>query len=274
MKKNIEEITKQLEEGVKGVYEGDGYKTFLDVMSKFYNYSANNCVLIAMQMPTATLVAGYRSWENKFNRHVKKGEKAIKILAPIPHKFKKMIENEDGEQVEKEVQYTTFRAVPVFDISQTEGDDLPSIVKELDGSVDGFKNLFERLESISPVPVCFEDITGGANGYFSHAKKMIAIRQGMSEQQTVKTLIHEIAHALLHDKETGAEKDADKRTKEVQAESVAYTVCSWLGLDTSDYSFGYVAGWSEGKDVKELTASMEVIRKTAKEVIEGLQGVA
>lgn len=272
--KNIEEITEKLEEGVKGVFQGEGYKTFLSVMSKFHSYSVNNCILIAMQMPEATQVAGFQSWKNNFKRTVKKGEKAIRILAPIPHKFKKEVETEDGEKVMKEIQYTTFRAVPVFDISQTEGEDLPSICKQLVGSVEGFKNLIGKLESLSPVPVAYEPIPGSANGYYSHLTNSIVVDAGLSEQHTVKTLIHEIAHAILHNKETGAEKDADNRTKEVQAESIAYTVCAYLGLDTSEYSFGYVAGWSEGKEVKELTESMEVIRKTAGEIIDSLEQAA
>lgn len=275
MKDNkIEEITKKLEEGVKGIYEGDGYKAFLDVMSKFHTYSVNNCILIAMQKPEATQVAGFKSWQKNFKRSVKKGEKAIKILAPIPHKFTKEIENEDGEKVQKEIQYMTFRAISVFDISQTEGDELPSICKMLEGSVEGFQSLINKLESLSPVPVAYEPISGGANGYYSHATNSIVVDAGLSEQQTIKTLIHEIAHSILHNKDSGDEKDADKNTKEVQAESVAYTVCNWLGLDTSEYSFGYVAGWSAGREIKELTASMEVIRKTAGEIIEGLEGAA
>lgn len=275
MKDNkIEEITKKLEEGVKGIYEGDGYKAFLDVMSKFHTYSVNNCILIAMQKPEATQVAGFKSWQKNFKRSVKKGEKAIKILAPIPHKFTKEIENEDGEKVQKEIQYMTFRAISVFDISQTEGDELPSICKMLEGSVEGFQSLINKLESLSPVPVAYEPISGGANGYYSHATNSIVVDAGLSEQQTIKTLIHEIAHSILHNKDNGDEKDADKNTKEVQAESVAYTVCNWLGLDTSEYSFGYVAGWSAGREIKELTASMEVIRKTAGEIIEGLEGAA
>lgn len=275
MKDNkIEEITKKLEEGVKGIYDGEGYKAFLDVMSKFHTYSVNNCILIAMQKPDTTQVAGFKSWQKNFKRSVKKGEKAIKILAPIPHRFTKEIENEDGEKVQKEIQYMTFRAISVFDISQTEGEELPSICKMLEGSVEGFQSLIDKLESLSPVPVAYEPISGGANGYYSHATNSIVVDAGLSEQQTIKTLIHEIAHSILHNKDNGDEKDADKNTKEVQAESVAYTVCNWLGLDTSEYSFGYVAGWSAGRELKELTESMEVIRKIAGEIIEGLEDAA
>lgn len=274
MKKNIEDITKKLEEGVQGVFQGEGYKTFLNVMAKFHSYSFNNCVLIAMQFPEATRVAGYRSWETNFKRHVKKGEKAIKILAPIPHKFQKEVEDEEGNKEMKEVQYMSFRAVPVFDISQTEGEELPEICKKLEGTVEGFGDLISKLEELSPVPVEYKEIKGSANGYFSHAENIIAVDAGLSEQHKVKTLIHEIAHAILHNKDNGIEKDADSRTKEVQAESIAYTVCNWLGMDTSEYSFGYVAGWSEGKELKELTASMDVIRMTAGEIIDSLEAVA
>lgn len=271
MAKDIKEITEQLENGVKEVYESGKYKAYLDFMSKFYNYSFNNTILIFMQKPDASLVAGYKAWQTKFKRQVRKGEKGLTILAPCPHKMIKEVEDENGKKVEKEIKWTTYRAVSVFDISQTDGEEIPSIARELTESVDNFEELFEKLTSLSPVPVDYEKITNGANGYFSHAEKRIAIREGMAEQQTIKTMVHEIAHAILHDKETGEQAEADKRTKEVQAESVAYVVCNSLGLDTSDYSFGYVAGWSGGREVKELTASMEVIKKTAEEIIEALK---
>lgn len=270
---SVEEITKQLEEGVKEVFTSENYLNYLKVMSKFYNYSFNNCLLIGMQFPNATLIAGYQTWKNKFNRQVRKGEKAIRILAPIPHKFKKEIEKEDGSKEEKEINYTTFRAVSVFDVSQTEGEEIPTIAQELQGSLDDYNKLLEQLKSVSPVEIRFDEIKGGANGYYSHIDNNIVIDTRLSEQQTVKTLIHEIAHSILHNKETGEEKEADRNTKEVQAESIAYTVCQHLGLDTSDYSFGYVAGWSKGKEVKELQASMEVIRKTSKDIIEQLRTV-
>ena len=225
-----------------------------------------------MQKPEASLVAGYKAWQTKFKRQVRKGEKGITIIAPCPHKFKKQIEDENGNITEKEVQYTSYRATTVFDISQTDGEDVPDhYVEMLTGEVENYSELIDKLKSVSPVPVEFETITTGANGYFNLVEKRIAVNDGMSEQQTVKTLIHEISHAILHDKETGEEKDADKHTREVQAESVAYTVCNSLGLDTSDYSFGYVAGWSKDKDAKELKASMEVIRKTAKTIIDSLR---
>ena len=269
--KDIKDITEQLEQGVKDVYESERYKAYLDFMSKFYDYSVNNIILIMMQKPNASLVAGNQAWKTKFNRQVKKGEKGITILAPCPKKFTKIIENEDGTKEEKEVKYTTFRACTVFDISQTEGEDVPNYMDMLNDSVDNYEEMIRNLQTISPVPISFEDITNGANGYFHQIEKRIAIANGMSELQTIKTMIHEISHAMLHDHEEGIEKDADRRTKEVQAESIAYTVCKMIGLETSDYSFGYVAGWSKGKEVKELNASMEIIRKTAKEIYDQLR---
>lgn len=277
MKKNCEnnndavkEIVSKLEQGVKDLFDSEAYKNFLSVMARFYNYSANNCLLIALQCPTASYVAGYSAWQTKFKRQVRKGEKAIKILAPCPHKFVKEVENEDGYKEEKEISYTTFRTANVFDVSQTEGEDLPSICKEVGDEVENFEELFGKLERVSPVKISFEDIQTGANGYFSTAEKKIVVKAGMPQGQTLKTTVHEIAHAILHDKDNGEEKDADRKTKEVQAESVAYTVCNFLGLDTQEYSFGYVAGWSTGKEVKELQNSLEVIRKTASVIIGAL----
>lgn len=271
MAKDIKEITEQLEQGVKGIFESGRYEEYLRCMSKFYHYSTNNCVLILMQKPEASLVAGYQSWQKNFGRQVRKGETGIKILAPCPHKVTKEVKDADGNTEEQEIKWTSFRAVTVFDVSQTDGKEIPELLNRLEGTVDGYKGIIDKLFEVSPVPVVFEKINGSANGFYSFTEKKIAIREGISEQQTVKTLIHEIAHSILHDRENGEEKDADRETKEVQAESVAYTVCNTLGLDTSEYSFGYIAGWSKGKEVKELTESMEVIRKTAQTIIEGLQ---
>ncbi len=265
--KIIREITEKLEQGVKEVFSSDRYMEFLRFMSRFTNYSVNNMILIMMQRPEASLVAGYKAWQTRFNRQVRKGEKGITILAPCPHR--KDIEDEDGNT--KEVSWTTFRAIKVFDISQTDGEDIPTgCVEMLTGDVDSYDALIEKLITASPVPVGFEDIAGGANGFYSQAEKRIAVQAGMSQQQTVKTLIHELSHAVLHDRETGQEKETDRETREVQAESVAYTVCSMLGIDTADYSFGYIAGYSTGKEIKELTASMETIRKTSLMIYEAL----
>ena len=225
-----------------------------------------------MQKPEASLVAGYKALQSKFNRQVRKGEKAITIIAPCPHKYKKDVMLADGTMEEHEFNWTSFRAVSVFDVSQTDGEELPDEpCKDLVGDVAGYETLKTKLIAVSPVPVGFDAINSGANGYFKLDEKRIVVKEGMSEQQTIKTMIHEISHAILHDKDNGTEKDADKNTREVQAESVAYSVCQMLGLDTSDYSFGYIAGWSKGKDVKELSASMETIRETANEIFKRLR---
>lgn len=262
---DIKEITAKLEQGVKEIFTSDRYREYLDFMGKFHDYSVNNCILIMMQKPDASLVAGYRAWQTKFGRFVKKGEKAIQIIAPVPHKVKKDV---DGE--EREVAWTSFRAVPVFDVSQTDGDDLPrGFCRTLEANVEGFDDMIMKLEKASPYRISYEQVAGGAKGYCSFAEDKVVIKQGMSQLQTVKTLVHEISHAILHSKD-GEEYKADKNTREIQAESVAYTVCQMLGLDTSDYSFGYIAGWSHDKNVKELNASLEVIRKTANEIIEAV----
>ncbi len=267
---NIEEITKELEKGVKELYNSDNYKTYLDFMGKFHNYSVNNSILIYLQMPEASLVAGYQAWQKKFGRQVKQGEKGIRILAPVPHKMKKEVKTADGDWEEKEITWNTFRPVCVFDVSQTEGNEIPEICKDMTGKVDGYDELIEKLIAVSPVKVEYEDIKNEAvKGYFNGQENKIAIRKGMSQEQTVKTLVHEIAHSMMHGKD-GEEKEADRQTKEVQAESVAYTVCKMFGMNTDEYSFGYIAGWSAGKDAKELTASMEVIRKTANKIYEGV----
>ena len=260
-------------------------------MSKFHNYSFNNTLLIAMQKPDASLVAGFGKWRDDFERHVKKGEKGIKILAPSPYRVKKQMEKidpatqkpvigADGKPVteEQEIEIPAFRVVTVFDVSQTEGKEIPDIaVSELTGSVEQDQDFFAALEKASPVPIAFENIEGGAHGYYHLEDKRIAIDEGMSELQTLKTAIHEIAHAKLHaiDKDAPATEQADRpdrRTREVQAESVAYAVCQHYGLDTSDYSFGYVAGWSSGRELSELKASLETIRKAANELITDIDG--
>lgn len=264
--KNIDEITEQLEAGVKGVFSCEQYRAYLDFASKFYDYSVNNTILIFMQMPSASYVAGYQAWQKKFKRQVRKGEKGIRIMAPCPHKHIEKIVDAEGNEREREIRYNTYRAVSVFDISQTDGEPIPETVKELTGTVENYAELFEKLKAVSPVPVELEEIDTGAHGYFSRVENRIAIKAGMPEQQTVKTLIHEISHSLLHG-EDGEEKEAHRGAKEVQAESVAYIVCNTLGLDTSDYSFGYIAGWSSDKEVKELVESMEVIKKTAAAII-------
>ena len=284
----VREITDKLEQGIKELFESERFKEYLRTMSKFYNYSFNNTLLIAMQKPEATYVAGYTSWQRNFDRQVMKGEKGIKILAPAPYKAQeerekldpltqKPVIGADGKAVTEtvEVLRPAFKVVSVFDVSQTDGKELPDIiVDELKGTVENYEAFFDALKQESPVPISFEDIPGGAKGFFSPVESRIAIQEGMSEIQTVKTAIHEIAHAKLHavkpDEKAAPEDKKDRHTKEVEAESVAYTVCQRYGIETSDYSFGYIAGWSSGKETKELKSSLDTIRKTAAEMIEGI----
>ena len=284
----VKEITARLEQGIQAIFDSDHYKEFLTAMSKFHDYSLNNTILIAMQ--GGNLVKGYSQWQKEFDRHVKSGEKGIKIFAPAPYKVKKLVDKIDpdtrkpildseGKTVkeEKEVTVPAFKVVNVFDISQTEGKEFPDLsVKPLLADVEQYEDFFAALEKASPVPIAFEQITNGANGYFSLTDKRIAIKAGVSELQAVKTAIHEIAHAKLHDVDLNApleeQNRVDRRNREVQAESVAYTVCQHFGLDTSDYSFGYVAGWSSGKEMTELKASLETIQATAKELITEIEG--
>ena len=285
----LKEITDRLEQGIAELFDSERYKEYLKVMSKFHNYSFRNTVLIAMQKPDASLVAGFSAWKNNFERNVMKGQKGIKIIAPSPYKIKqemqkidphtqKPIIGKDGKPVteEKEVTIPAYKVVSVFDVSQTEGKELPDIaVDELTGDVDRYKDFFAALEKTSPVPIAFENIEGGSHGYYHLEDKRIAINEGMSELQTLKTAIHEIAHAKLHDIDLNAPKDeqqphVDRRTREIEAESVAYTVCQHYGLDTSDYSFGYVAGWSSGRELSELKSSLETIRSAAAEIINSI----
>ena len=284
----VKEITARLEQGIQAIFDSDRYKEFLTAMSKFHDYSLNNTILIAMQ--GGNLVKGYSQWQKEFDRHVKSGEKGIKIFAPAPYKVKKLVDKIDpdtrkpildseGKTVkeEKEVTVPAFKVVTVFDISQTEGKEFPDLsVKPLLADVEQYEDFFAALEKASPVPIAFEQITNGANGYFSLTDKRIAIKEGVSELQAVKTAIHEIAHAKLHDVDLNApleeQNRVDRHTREVEAESVAYTVCQHFGLDTSDYSFGYVAGWSSGKEMTELKASLETIQATAKELITEIEG--
>ena len=285
----MKEITNRLEQGIQDLFESDRFKEYLQVMSKFHNYSFNNTLLIAMQKPDATLIAGYNSWKNLFGRQVSRGAKGIKVIAPSPYKVKKEIDKIDpktqkpmtdknGKPVKEETEVTVpaFKVVSVFDVSQTEGKELPSIgVDELTGDVEQYADFFKATEQASPAPVGFEKIESGAKGYYSQTEKRIAINEGMSELQNLKTLIHEIAHAKLHDIDLNAPAKEqadrpDRRTREVQAESIAYAVCQHYGLDTSDYSFSYVAQWSSGRELAELKASLETIRSTASELIKDI----
>lgn len=263
MGEKTQEIIKKLQTGIEELFESEKYAVYLRFLSRFHNYSAGNCLLIAMQCPGASLVASYTDWQRQ-KRQVKRGAKAIKILAP--HTYKDTDEN--GNEREN----LGFHAASVFDVSSTyspEGKELPGIVHTLSGSLTD-QRLLDVLMDIAPVPVVYESITTGANGYFSLSEHRIVIKTGLSEVQTAKTLLHETAHAWLHAK--GAEQEkTDQQTREVQAESIAYVVCNYLGLDTSEYSFGYIAGWSGDKKLPQLRASLEVIRKTSDKIIADIE---
>lgn len=279
----LDTIMKSLEEGVEKVFTSEQYQMYLQTMAKFHNYSFNNTLLIAMQRPDATLLAGYQTWQKKFHRHVKRGEKGIKIIAPVPVKEKRQVEKIDEEtqeivigidgQPETETVeriLPRFRVTTVFDVSQTEGEPLPTLeVNELVGDVFIYEDFMKGLEEISPVPFQFQEIDSGAKGYYSNAEKLVAIQTGMSQAQTMKTAVHETVHAIFHDRDVMEENGItkDRMTKEVESESVAYVVCNHFGLDTSDYSFNYVAGWSSDKEMPELRSSMDTIRLTSSQLI-------
>ena len=286
-KQRVQELTDKLEQGLQDLFNSDSYRNYLSTMSKFHNYSFNNTLLIAMQKPDATLVAGYKAWQKNFERHVNKGEKAIRILAPAPYKIKEerdkidpvtqeLLQDKDGNPQKEEVEITipAFRAVSVFDVAQTDGKPIPELAaKELLSDVEGYQDMIRAVEAISPVPIELEEIAGDSKGYYDREAKRIAVQENMSESQTLKTMIHEVAHSKLHSKEVEQDEQMrkDRNTKEVEAESIAYTVCQHFGVDTSDYSFGYIAGWSSGRDTKELRASMDTIRRTASELITGIE---
>ena len=286
----LKEVMDKLEAGVTELFEGERFADYLRTMSKFHDYSFGNILLIAIQFPGASQVAGFQDWKKKFGRNVKKGEKGIRILAPCifeaveerekldPVTHRPMVDSSGTPMVERRhVEAKRFKVVTVFDVSQTEGKKLPEIITPLAGDVEQYERITGALAKLSPVPIEFEDFPGAAYGYFSHTEKRIAIRPGMSQAQTLKTMIHEVAHAKLHDEPDVLDpipmKDKKNRsTREVEAESVAYVVCQHFGIDTSDYSFGYVAGWSRGKNLPELKASLDTIRATAAELIDGVEG--
>lgn len=282
------EIIEKIEKGILSVFESENWKKHLKVMSKFHNYSINNQVLISMQNPNATLIKGFKSWQNDFKRNVKKGEKGIKILAPrvykniievdkIDTKTKKPMVDTKGNTIKEDVEMKKiyFNIISVFDISQTEGKEIENLhlTEELKFDIINFNSFFDTLKDISPVPIFFEEIKNGAKGYYSLSENKIAINENMSQAQTVKTAIHEIAHSKLHNtKEIRDTKDIN--VKEVEAESIAYIVCDYFNIDTSDYSFPYLASWSfseEFKELKALKSSLEVIQKTLNELIENIE---
>ena len=287
IEKQLKEISERLEQGVKEIFTSERYTEYLDTMSKFHNYSFNNTLLITMQKPEATLVAGYQAWQKKFNRHVKRGEKGIQIIAPAPIREKQEIEKidpvtkepvigEDGQPETEIVEMVIprFRVITVFDVSQTEGEPIADLdVPELTGSVQFYDTFMQALQNISPVPIRMMNVEGEAKGYYHQTEKYIAIKEDMSNVQTMKTGVHEVSHALLHDREVMDAEGVlkDRTTKEVEAESIAYIVCNHFGLDTSEYSFTYIASWCESKDMKALRASMDTIRKTSAEIIGNIE---
>lgn len=276
----LREITAQIEQGIRELFESEKYRQYLSVMSRFHRYSVNNTMLIFQQRPDATLVAGFRKWQNQFGRHVKKGEHGITIIAPTP--YKKKIEaqkldpdtkapvlDENGQAVmeEKEVVIPLFRPVKVFDVAQTDGKPLPELVESLTGDVQRYEIFLEALRRSAPVPIEFESMAENIDGYFSSEQQRIAVREGMSEVQTISAVIHEIAHSKLHDvtkrQPEEASKPKDRNTEEVEAESISYAVCQYYGIETSGNSFGYIATWSKDKDLPELRASLETINQTS-----------
>ena len=294
-RERLQEITAGIEQGIKELFESERYMRYLSVMSKFHRYSVNNTMLIFMQRPDATLVAGFNKWKNQFERHVKKGEHGITIIAPTP--FKKKIEemkrdpdthapilDADGKAVmeEKEIEVPMFRPVKVFDVSQTDGKPLPELASSLSGTVPHYEAFLEALRRSAPVPIELEPMAANMDGYFSSEQQRIALRPGMSEVQTVSAAIHEIAHSKLHDYAKAQEEAArsgdkeplkkkDRHTEEVEAESISYAVCQYFGIETSGNSFGYIASWSKDKELKELRASLETINKTSCELIDDIE---
>lgn len=280
-KAEMEEITSKLEKGVKDIFDGANYQQYLNFCAKLPRYSVNNQILIMMQKPDATMCQSFTNWK-EVNRHVRKGEKGIRILAPAPYKMQKEQEkvdasgktvlDKDGEPVKETVEVTinAFKPVSTFDVSQTEGEPIPTPgVDELTGSVEGYETLLAAIKDVVPVPISFEQIDSGAKGFYHLEENRIVVQEGMSEAQTVKTLLHEASHQALHSKEAmdSAGEKKSKNQKETEAESVAYVVCQHYGIDTSDYSFPYVATWSADKEVPELKASLDIIRRTASELI-------
>ncbi|MCR5337557.1 MAG: ImmA/IrrE family metallo-endopeptidase [Lachnospiraceae bacterium] len=282
----MSQIQKKLEDGVREIYSSDKYRQYIRAMSKFPKYSINNCILIVSQCPVASLVCGYHTWQKEFNRTVNKGEHGIMIMAPVKGKAmveeeqfdenNRLIRDENGKPVTELVQreYQTYRPVYVFDASQTSGDPIPSLVSRLEGDVPSFGTLRDILIKVSPVPISLEEIGGSANGYYSPSDQRIVIDQTLPQQQMIKTMIHEISHAKLRH---GSKDDKwDRNTKEVQAESVSYWVLQMLdeagfSIDSSDYSFGYISGWSKDREVSELKENMEIIKTTAEAIVDSIE---
>ena len=272
----LKALTDQLEQGVSDIFQSGQYAAYLTAMSKFHHYSFGNTMLIFMQCPNATNVAGYHDWRRNFGRQVKRGERGITILAPCPYRRKEEVEEaaSDGSPVTSVqwVQRMGFRTVTVFDVSQTEGKPLPELVKKLTGDVAQYESMVATLRSISPYPISIESFPGGAYGCCDFVEQRILVQPDMNQIQTIKTMIHEVSHAKLHAPEKTEELPQHKQrfVREMEAESVAYVVCRHFGIDTSDYSFGYVAGWSRGRELSQLRESLDLIRNTAAELIDGI----
>lgn len=284
-KKNekIQELTEKLQTGIQELYDSEKYRDYLRTMAKFHHYSFNNSLLIWAQRPDATAVAGYRAWQTKFERTVNPGAKGIMIYEPSNFKrtLREVVTDEDGNPVldkdgnkitrAVEKTFPNFKVGYVFAYEDTSGKPLPSIVSIIDKDVSNFDEVFAALKKVSPAPIRFDSVDGGANGYYNLLKREIVVKDTLPQAQKIKTAVHEVAHSILHDKVDGLDQEANKREMEVSAESVAFVVCSYLGLDTSEYSFGYVGGWSAGKELKELQTKMEIIRKTANTIISGIE---
>lgn len=284
----LQETMEQLENGIRKIFESDMYKQYLKTMSRFHNYSLNNTILIAMQKPDATLVASYTAWNTRFGRQVQKGENGIRILIPAPYKKQIDVEKTDpvtGEiltkpdgsfiKEKKEIQVQAYKIGYVYDVSQTQGKPLPTLgINELTGEVEQYEMFFQALQKSCPVPIAFEQISDGSKGYFHLTENRIALQENMSQVQTIKTLIHEMAHQRLHslDKNDNTEMEKlSRNSKEVEAESVAFAVCQYYGIETSDYSFAYIAGWSKGKELPELKGSLEKIKSASSEMIDEIE---
>ena len=280
----VAELTEKLESGIVDLYASDSYAQYISAMAKFHHYSARNAFLILLQCPEASFVAGYNTWK-ELGRQVRRGEQGIQILAPCGFEAYQIFEKKDpmtgqtmigpdGQPLteKKYIQPNRFRIAHVFDLNQTDGKELPQIHTELTGEVEDFSGIYDRLAKLSPLPVALEDFPGDAKGYTSFSENRIVVRAGMSEAQTIKTLVHEIAHAKLHNPKDVLDETEKKKTrqKEVEAESIAYVVCQYYGIDTSDYSLGYVAGWSKGTELAELKASLDTIHRTAGEIIDAI----
>lgn len=281
-KKELATLTTQLEQGVKEVFQSERYKEYLKAMSKFHNYSAQNVLLILSQNKEATFVHGYKAWKRDFSRNVKKGENGIKIIAPIQRQKEirkeridittgKVVLGEDGNPImdTKTITIPSFKVATVFDISQTYGQPLPTIATELKKNVDNFQEIVTVLKEVSSVPIEFKPLKK-VNGYYNDREKVIVIKNSLSEEHQIKTIIHELAHSTLHNSSNKIEIP-DSRTREVQAESIAYIVCQHFGIDSSEYSFGYISSWSSSKELKELKQSLSTIQKTSDYLISNIE---